>query len=86
MAGYVLVEFDRTPPQLEIHSPAYVARDSVTEITVEANEGLSTSQEVYLVDSRGERHDYIFRKEGSNMFVGLIGSTDLPMGVTTLYA
>lgn len=55
-------------------------------ITVEANEALSTYQEFYVIDSKGNRHDYTFHQESPNLYIGRIRFNTTPFGILSLYA
>lgn len=87
MSSFVYIEFDRTPPTVEIYAPSYTTVDLVNEITIEANENITSDhQEIYVIDSNGIRHDYTFEKGLDNQLVGLIKFAEYPLGIVTIYA
>lgn len=86
MASFVVIEFDRTKPTIEIYAPNYTTSEILNVITVEANEPLSTFQEFYAVDHQGNRYDYTFYQETPNTFIGRVRFNALPSGILRLYA
>lgn len=82
--NYILLELDTTPPILEIYAPNYTTRSALTPITIQSNELLSSYQEVYIVDSEGERRDLTFAHEGSAL-VGSLYLNGYSVGIATLY-
>lgn len=86
IASYVHIEFDRTRPIVEIFAPRFTTTEIVNVITVEANEPLSTFQEVYVVDSKGEHHYYVFHQESPSTYVGRIRFNTMPLGIVNIYA
>jgi hypothetical protein len=85
MPSYVYIEIDRTPPMIEIYAPSYTTNELLNEITIESNEDISDYQEIYVIDSIGNRHDYTFEIEG-NKAVGIIKFSNIPIGISTIYA
>lgn len=84
--NYVIVNFDTTPPKIQIIAPNYTTRDMVTEISITANEKLDNWQDIYVIDAEGVRHNLIFTLSGSNKFIGKVIFSDLPLGIATIYA
>lgn len=84
--SYVVLEIDTTNPTVSIYAPNYTTQDVVNTITIEANEPVSDYQDIYLIDSLDNRHDYTFSKESDNQYVGRVRFNNLPLGVHTLYA
>lgn len=84
MANYVVLELDTTPPDLEIIAPQYTSPNIATEIIIESNEELSNYQEIYFIDSRGDRSDYIFLYD-TDRYVGIIQFNQVATGIGTLY-
>lgn len=76
---------DISPPKVEILSPNYTTTQARTEITISSNETLDTWQDIYIVDSLGNRHDLTFRYD-NNEFVGELYFNDYPYGISTIYA
>ncbi|PLR99660.1 hypothetical protein [Bacillus sp. T33-2] len=85
MSSFCFITLDTTAPELEIFAPSYTTNQIENHITIEANEELSSYQEVYLTDSLGNRYDYSFLLEG-NKLIGKIKFTDSPLGFVTLFA
>jgi hypothetical protein len=82
--NYILLELDTTAPELEIFAPSYTTRSALTPVTIQANENLGTYQDVYVLDSKGSRHDLTFAHEGSSL-VGELYLNGYPLGISTLY-
>jgi hypothetical protein len=85
MSNYIRIQLDTTLPEVEILAPNYTTREEVNSIIIQANEALSTYQEVYVIDNNGNRYDYTFNHQGDHL-TGQITFNDLPYGVTTIYA
>jgi len=81
---YIIVELDTTAPTIEIYAPAYTTREASVEITVSANETLGRSNEVYIIDESGTRHDYTFDLF-DNQMVGVIDFNGFPLGLARLF-
>ncbi|MGD6876747.1 hypothetical protein [Bacillus infantis] len=82
--SFITLELDTTPPEIEIYSPTYVTRETDNLITIIGSEELSTYQEIYIVDSQGNRFDYTFTHD-NNSFVGKVKLNELSLGTATLY-
>lgn len=82
--SFISLELDTTPPEIEIYSPTYVTRETDNVITILGTEELSTYQEIYIVDSQGNRFDYTFTHD-NNSFVGKVKLNELSLGYATLY-
>lgn len=80
----ITIELDTTPPILEIHAPKYSTREIENHITVEANETLSSYQEIYIIDSTGNRYDFQF-KHNDNKLIGIVKFNQLSFGTATLH-
>lgn len=85
MASFIKLALDISPPKVEILSPNYTTTTAKTEIRVSCNEVLDTWQDIYIVDSLGNRHDLTFRYD-NNEFVGELYFNDYPYGISTIYA
>jgi hypothetical protein len=83
-SNYLLLELDTTAPTLHIYAPSYTTRSTITPITIEANETIGSHQEIYVIDSAGNRKDLTFTHEGSSL-VGELSFNDYPIGIATLY-
>lgn len=86
MSSYVFINYDTTSPHIEIHAPNYTTREMLNTITIESNEDLSDYQEVYLIDSSGDRHDLTFNKDSEKIFIGNVKFTNISLGIANLYA
>lgn len=84
-SSWILLELDTTPPEIEIYSPRYTTREIENEIRIVSNEKLSTYQDIYVIDSQGNRHDYTFQYN-EDEFIGHIRFNELPYGICTIYA
>lgn len=85
MANYFTLDLDTTGPIINILAPSYTTPQTSDEISIVANETLSTYQEIYIVDSQGVRHDLTFTYE-TDRFVGLVSFSGYPFGPATIYA
>lgn len=85
MNNYFTLTLDTTGPIINIIAPSYTTPQTSDEISIVANETLSTYQEFYIVDSAGVRHDLTFDYEGDR-FVGLVSFSGYPFGTATIYA
>jgi hypothetical protein len=83
--GYFTLMLDTTGPNVEVYVPPYADRENLNEITFVSNEPLSSYQDIYFIDSQGERHDFIFLLTGDNEYVGNVVFTDYPMGIGMFY-
>lgn len=82
--NYIIIGLDTTAPIIEIIAPPYVDRVSNNTIIIESNEILSSYQEIYIIDSNGQRRDYTFLKEDTRL-TGQLTFNEYPFGVATLY-
>lgn len=85
IASFFELELDTTPPNIEILSPSYTTKSASIEIMIEADEELSSYQNIYLVDNNGETHPLVFKHMG-NYLEGVIATNMIPVGVATIYA
>jgi hypothetical protein len=84
MANYFLLELDTTPPTAEIYTSNYTTKTNKTQISIVANEKLSSLSEVYFIDSNGDRHDTNFLLDNIEL-VGEMYFSDYPFGVTEIH-
>ena len=85
MSSFLYIELDTTPPEIEIIAPSYTTTDLLNTIKIEADENISDYQEIYVIDSNGDRHDYTFKKEKANLLIGQISFFNFPFGLSTIY-
>lgn len=85
MSGYFTLTLDTTAPTVSILAPSYTTPQTSDEITVLGNETLSTTQDIYIIDSNGVRRDYTFDYQ-TDRFVGLVSWDGYPYGPATIYA
>jgi hypothetical protein len=86
MSSYFTLTLDTTNPIIQIYAPSYTSRESNNIITIVGNETLSSFQNIYIVDSKGDRHDVTFSFNGTNTFTGNIVLSGFPVGVSTIFA
>ena len=86
MSSYVVIDFDRTAPSIEIYAPRYTTNELINVITIEADEPLSTFQEFYAIDNQNTKHDFTFHQESENTYVGIVQFNAVPTGILTFYA
>lgn len=85
MASFIEVHLDTTAPTIQIYAPSYTTKEAINRIIIESNEKLDNYQEIYVIDSRGERYNYNFFHESDNIFIGQIQFMNL-IGIVTIYA
>lgn len=85
MSGSFQLTLDTTKPAIEITAPSYTTPSAKTDIWIYGEEELSSYQNFYFIDSRGERHDVIFEHLGDS-FHGVMYFSNFPTGITTFYA
>lgn len=85
MSSFFAIQLDTTPPQIEIISPSYTTQYSLIEIRIQSNEPLEQSQEIYIIDSIGNRHDLTFLYQTTE-YVGYVSFNNYPVGIGTIYA
>lgn len=85
MASYFYLELDTTSPFIEILAPSYATPQTYVEITIESNELLDTYQEVYVIDSKGQRHNITLEYK-YNSFQGVVLFNSVPFGMISIYA
>lgn len=86
MSSFFELELDTTAPEVTVYSPNYTLPNIETEIIIESNETVDEWQDVYIMDSKGTRHDLIFLKSGENQYTGKIYFSDYPLGIARIYA
>jgi hypothetical protein len=82
--SYIVLELDTTPPEIEIYAPRYTTREILNEIKIISNEKLSAFQDIYIIDSKNNRHDYTF-EYSENEFIGFVQFNELSYGMATIY-
>lgn len=85
MSSWFNLILDTTPPVVEIISPQYTAYNVHTEITVQSNENLMNYQEIYVIDSIGERHDLTFLYDGDNFYFDAVFNDTYSLGIATIF-
>lgn len=80
-----IIELDTTPPKIEIIAPPYTTQYSLTEIRIVSNERLLNQQEIYVIDSDGNRTNFTFAIR-ENELIGKVVFNGLPTGICTIYA
>jgi hypothetical protein len=84
--AYFQLELDTTGPEISINVPSYVLSSADLDIVIQANEPLESSfQEFYLIDSLGQRHDFILTYFDT-YYKGKVSLSGISLGVAKLYA
>lgn len=84
--AYFQLELDTTGPEISINVPSYVLSSADLDIVIQANEPLEPSyQEFYLIDSLGQRHNFILT-HFDTYYKGKLSMDGMSLGVATLYA
>lgn len=87
MTSYIILTLDTTAPNVEVLIPNYTTQQIRTEIRLVANEPLGEWQEIYVIDSQGDRHDLTFLHDNeTNEYVGQVFFEGYPLGIATIYA
>lgn len=86
MPSYFIIELDTTSPIIEVYAPRYTTNNITNKITIESNENLAQYQDIYIIDSKGVRHDYTFKRDSDNTYVGVVKFSNYPLGIATIYA
>lgn len=84
MSSFFTLWLDTTPPQLEVVMPSYTLPQIYTQIDIYSNEILSSYQEIYLIDSNGDRFDYTFANYGDRL-QGTVRFNNVAIGMATMY-
>lgn len=85
MPSFLTVSLDTTSPTIEIQSPSYSTRTLPLSVTVQGDELLDTTAEIYTIDSLGVRRNYNFTYQ-TTRFSSSIDLTSYPLGMITIYA
>jgi hypothetical protein len=85
MASYFNLFLDTASPQLTISMPTRSIPENVIEINIKSNEKLDLYQEIYIIDSEDNRHDYIFSLIDDYNLFGYVDLQNYPFGIATLY-
>ena len=86
MASYVIIDYDTTPPKLSIYAPNYTTKEIDNYITIKSDEPLAEYQDIYTIDSIGEKREYTFSRIDEDKLEGVIKFADYPLGIVTIYA
>lgn len=79
------LELDTTPPSVQIIAPQYTSTDICTEIRITSDESLADWQEIYIIDGKGNRHDFTFIFESENELVGNISFENFSGRIAVIY-
>lgn len=86
MSSYVILELDTTAPHIDIYAPSYTTSSALNIITIEADETLAEYQDIYVIDNKGNRHDFTFNRDSDNQYVGAVRFNTMPLGIVQIYA
>lgn len=78
------LELDTTPPELKILLPNYAIKGKKVEIYIYSNEMLGQYQDIYFVDSDGEKHDVIFNIQNDEV-TGEVDFSNFASGIAKFY-
>jgi len=84
MPSFFLLELDTTAPTISIALPTWTTRTTVP-VIITSNEELDNFQEIYMIDSEGNRTDATFLYLGTS-FEGIIDFSGAASGRATIYA
>lgn len=85
MGSFFTLELDTTAPYIEINMPSYSDPYANNPIRVSSNEKIGSMNEIYLIDSNGNRFDLILNKSNKELYGNVI-LNKLSIGIATLYA
>lgn len=85
MSNFFMLELDTTGPQIEIFVPSYTLSYIETEIRIQSNENLALYQDIYIIDSKGKKRNYIFEHNGDHL-LGKMTFNEYPSGIVTINA
>lgn len=87
MSSYFYLTLDTTPPNVNVNAPNNVMPGIVSEIYVNASEPIAEYQDIYIVDSAGDRYDLSFQYQPeSNRYYGELNFHGYAIGLATIYA
>lgn len=84
MSASFVLELDTGGPQLNVVGPYYTVPYAHTEFVIEASETLGTWQDIYVIDSGGNKHPLIMTIAGKTC-TGSYNFADCTLGIATLY-
>jgi hypothetical protein len=85
MSSYFNLILDTTSPVITLKCPSRTIPNNVVEIMITSNEELDVYQEIYIIDSKGERKDLIFALIDEYTFLGYIDFQMYPIGMCQMY-
>ena len=84
MPSFFLLELDTTAPTISIALPTWTTRTTVP-VIITSNEDLDNFQDIYMVDSEGNRFDSTFLYLDDS-FEGIVDFSSAASGRATIYA
>jgi len=84
MPSFFLLELDTTAPTISIALPTWTTRTTVP-VIITSNEELDNFQDIYMVDSQGNRFDSTFLYLNDS-FEGIVDFSSAASGRATIYA
>lgn len=84
MPSFFLLELDTTAPTISIALPTWTTRTTVP-VIITSNEDLDNFQDIYMVDSQGNRFDSTFLYLDDS-FEGIVDFSSAASGRATIYA
>jgi len=84
MPSFFLLELDTTAPTISIALPTWTTRTTVP-VIITSNEDLDNFQDIYMVDSEGNRFDSTFLYLNDS-FEGIVDFSSAASGRATIYA
>jgi len=84
MPSFFLLELDTTAPTISIALPTWTTRTTVP-VIITSNEELDNFQDIYMVDSEGNRFDSTFLYLDDS-FEGIVDFSSAASGRATIYA
>ncbi|MDM5333445.1 hypothetical protein QUF56_09420 [Ureibacillus composti] len=84
MSSFFTLTLDTTAPHIDVYAPTYTTPQAEFEVLIKANERLAEYQEIFAIDSVGEKHDFIFMYE-NNAYFGIVDVSKFSIGIATIY-
>jgi hypothetical protein len=81
-----MLELDTTSPTIEIIVPHFTTLNSPVHITIQANDELGEYQDIYVIDSKGNRFDITLVHGGNKYVSDALSLSECSVGVATIYA
>lgn len=84
--SHFYLNLDTTAPTVDIDAPKYAFQGGIDGISIKSDERLSSFQDIYAIDSEGQKHEFVFKlSEDKQKYIGTISFNEFPFGEATVY-